>query len=93
MLYIFTSVENNPGLIFFPGLDELYLLHNQLKQTKMKTLSLINFYISLFCMLVSAGGFFGAILSGHLFQGVFFGFLTVIAIGILRITIEEHRKD
>jgi hypothetical protein len=44
-------------------------------------------------MLVSAGGFFGAILSGHLFQGVFFGFLTVIAIGILRITIEEHRKD
>jgi hypothetical protein len=90
MLYIFTPAENNHGLIFFPGLDGLYLLHNQLKQKTMKTLAFrINLVIATLCMLVSAAGFFGAILTGHLFQGVFFGFLTVIAIGILKLTIEE----
>jgi len=90
MLYIFTSVENNPGLIFFPRLDGLYLLHNQLKQTKMKTLARnLNLIIATLCLITAATGFFGSILLLRPFQGIFFGAFTVIAIGILKITREE----
>jgi len=79
------------GIIFFPGLIELYLLHNQLKQTPMKTLAVsLNRITVALLVLASAILFFATVIQmSSLASMVITGFITVLSIGIANITFSE----